>query len=57
MRPGKVDPSFPWEPFVARVEAGLAGPAGPARLESLQRLLGVLPKDDEDATKELGATL
>lgn len=43
--------------IVARVEAGLAGPAGPARLESLQRLLGVLPKDDEDATKELGATL
>ncbi|MCP3425927.1 ribosome small subunit-dependent GTPase A [Rothia sp. AR01] len=40
----------------ALVAEGEAGPSGPARLESLRRLLGVAPEAGLPETKELGAS-
>lgn len=43
--------------IIAYVEAGHAGPAGAARLESLQKLLQVSNLDEGDNDKELGVVL
>ena len=49
--------SAPQCAIAAYVEQGLAGPAGPQRLESLRKLLQVVDEEGEKDDKELGVVL